>query len=53
MIYWCKQMPPICLHFEKTVKGYHYGYQMKGLDLRVKNLLLLDQFLGSFTEPEF
>ena len=26
-------MLPICLHFEKTVKGCQYGYQMKGLDL--------------------
>ena len=34
-------MALICLHFEKMVKGYQYGYQMKALDLGVKNLLLL------------
>ena len=28
----------------KTVKVYQYGYQMKGLDLRVKNLLFVDRF---------
>ena len=37
-------MVPISLHFEKTVKVYQYGYQIKGLDLRVKNLLLVDRF---------
>ena len=39
-------MAPISLYFErkKMVKVYQYGYQMKGLDLRVKNLLLVDWF---------
>ena len=29
---------------KKTVKVYQYEYQMKGLHLRVKNLLLVDRF---------
>ena len=42
-------MPLICLHFEKTVKGYQYRYQMKDLDLGVKNMLFVDQFWSLFT----
>ena len=29
---------------KETVKVYQYGYQMKGLNLSVKNLLLVDRF---------
>ena len=43
-------MKPICLYFEKTVKRYQYGYQMKALELGVKNMLFIDQF-SSYTGP--
>ena len=39
-------MALIYLHFEKTVKGYHYGYQIKALELGVKNMLFVDRFLS-------
>ena len=29
---------------KKLIKGYQYGYQMKALDLGVKNMLFIDQF---------
>ena len=38
-------MALICLHFEKTVKGYQYGYQMNALDLGVKNMLFVDRLV--------
>ena len=46
-------MPPICLHFEKTIKGYQYWYQMKGLDLGVKNMWFVYRFSGLFTFYEY
>ena len=46
-------MPPICLHFETTVKGYQYGYQMKGLDLVVKNMWFVYRFSCLFTFYEY
>ena len=46
-------MAPICLHFEKPVKDYQYGYQMKGLDLGIKNMLFVYQFSCLFIFYEY
>ena len=46
-------MPPICLHFEKMVKGYQYGYQMKGLKLGINNTLFVYRFSCLFTFYEY
>jgi hypothetical protein len=35
---------PMCLHFEKTLKGHQNGYQMKGLGLGSKNMLFIFVF---------
>ena len=39
----------ICLSFEKMLKGHQYGYQMKGLSLGSKNMMLIFLFLCLFT----
>jgi hypothetical protein len=36
-------------HFEKTLKRHQYGYQMKGLCLRSKNMLFIFRFSCLFT----
>jgi hypothetical protein len=36
-------------HFEKTLKGHQYGYLLKGLGLRSKNMLLVFRFSCLFT----
>ena len=46
-------MPPICLHFKKTVKSCQYGYQMKGLDVGVKNMWFVYRFSSFFTFYEY
>ena len=38
---------------KKTVKGYQYGYQMKGLDLGVKNMWFVYRFSCLFTFYEY
>jgi hypothetical protein len=39
----------ICLHFQKTLKGHQYGYQMKGRGLGSTNKLFIFRFLCLFT----
>ena len=37
----------------KSVKGYQYGYQLKGLDLGVKNMWFVYRFSCLFTFYEY
>ena len=46
-------MPLICLHFEKRVKDNQYRYQMKGLNVGIKNMLFVYRFLCLFTFYEY
>ena len=46
-------MVQICLHFEQTVKGYQYGYQMKAVDVGVRNIQFVYLFCCLFTFHEY
>ena len=46
-------MTLIYLHFEKTVKGYQYGYKMKVLNLGITNTLFVYRFSFLFTVYEY
>jgi hypothetical protein len=39
----------VCWHFDKTLKGHQYGYQMKDLGLGSKNMLFIFRFSCLFT----
>jgi hypothetical protein len=39
----------VCLHFDKSLKGHQYGYQIKGLGLGSKNMLFIFRFSCLFT----
>ena len=44
---------PICLNIEKIVKGYQYGYQMKAIDVGVKNIQFVYRFWCLFPFYEY